>query len=360
MVPRCPAKQAAAATIPRRDREASRTGSTATIRAGFDNSMAKEEGITVRVTQIDGKYPNLALMRIAAWHRKHGDKVVYTRQIDRDMFEPHYDKVYGSAIFKSSQIDLMRFERQWPGCIVGGTGSPFAHTVEDILPGDVSDVDYTDQDIDFSMGFSQRGCRLSCEFCVVPQKEGKARPESSVHEIWRGDPHPKHLYLLDNDFFGNPMWRNVVSDLNSGGFKVCLSQGINARKMSDAMVEAAASLDYRAPDFKTRRIYTAWDNSDDEAQFMRGLDRLKSAGIAADNIMVYVLVGYWDGETINHCLDRIGKLRSAGVRPYPMPFKRTKELVGLQRWVVGAYDKRFSWGDWERAGYRPERLQCNG
>lgn len=30
--------------------------------------------------------------------------------------------------------------------------------------------------------------------------------------------------------------------------------------------------------------------------------------------------------------------------------------VGFQRWVVGAYDKRVSWGEWERAGYRPERL----
>ncbi len=39
-----------------------------------------------------------------------------------------------------------------------------------------------------------------------------------------------------------------------------------------------------------------------------------------------------------------------------MPFVRTKELVGFQRWVIGAYDKRFTWDHSEAADYRPEKL----
>jgi hypothetical protein len=39
-----------------------------------------------------------------------------------------------------------------------------------------------------------------------------------------------------------------------------------------------------------------------------------------------------------------------------MPYARTRELLGFQRWIVGAYDKRVAWDKWERAGYEPRRL----
>ena len=30
--------------------------------------------------------------------------------------------------------------------------------------------------------------------------------------------------------------------------------------------------------------------------------------------------------------------------------------VGLQRWIVGAYDKRIAWADWVAANYEPRNL----
>ena len=48
--------------------------------------------------------------------------------------------------------------------------------------------------------------------------------------------------------------------------------------------------------------------------------------------------------------------RAFGALPYPMPFVRTAELVGFQRWVIGAYDKRVDWPAWEAAKYRPQCL----
>ena len=57
---------------------------------------------TVRLTQIDGALPNLALMKLAAWHRVHGDQTVVTRRIEPDLFEPrHYDVVYGENVLES-------------------------------------------------------------------------------------------------------------------------------------------------------------------------------------------------------------------------------------------------------------------
>lgn len=37
-----------------------------------------------------------------------------------------------------------------------------------------------------------------------------------------------------------------------------------------------------------------------------------------------------------------------------MPFKRTPELVGFQRWVVRRADLNMSWADYMGANYRPE------
>ena len=39
-----------------------------------------------------------------------------------------------------------------------------------------------------SIGFTARGCRLRCGFCVVPRKEGKPRPINTIANIWRGEP----------------------------------------------------------------------------------------------------------------------------------------------------------------------------
>jgi hypothetical protein len=84
------------------------------------------------------------------------------------------------------------------------------------------------------------------------------------------------------------------------------------------------------------------------------LERLVRSGVQPDAIMVYLLIGYWPGETEADWLYRQARLRAFGARPYPMPYVRTPATVGFQRWCVGAYDKRIPWAQWQAAGYRPE------
>ena len=76
----------------------------------------------VRLTQIDGKLPNLALMKIARVHRERGDEIHFTKHVERDMFEPSYERVYGSAIFSFSAARVVRFREQFPNAIVDRTG----------------------------------------------------------------------------------------------------------------------------------------------------------------------------------------------------------------------------------------------
>jgi hypothetical protein len=322
--------------------------------------------VKVLLFQLDGKIPNIALMRIAAHHRAIGDQVSFrwTGSPRRELWDAP-DRVYASAIFEKTRPAVTQLLQEFPAAIIGGTGVDVASTLEAV------GITTIEQDYSLypkwrqSIGFTQRGCRLKCAFCVVPRKEGRIRGEQTIAELWRGDPFPRELILLDNDFFGQPAWRERIAEIREGGFKVDFNQGINARFLSDEAAAAIASVDYRACtrnrktgmyEMRERRIYTAWDNRKDEERLFAGLNRLVKYGVKPDHIMVYMLIGYWPGETIQDCVYRQAKLRAFGCRPYPMPFARTRELTGFQRWVVGAYDKRIPWPEFEAAVYQPRKL----
>jgi hypothetical protein len=126
--------------------------------------------------------------------------------------------------------------------------------------------------------------------------------------------------------------------------------------LTDETAAAIASVKYYDDGMKTRRIYTAWDNRKDEERLFAGLNALVRHGVKPDHIMVYMLIGYWKGETAADWNYRRQQLRVFGARPYPMPYVRTSESVGFQRWCIGGYDKRVSWVDWVRAKYQPANL----
>ena len=279
--------------------------------------------MTIRLTHIDGKLPNLALMKLSYFHRRIGDDIYFTKAVERDMLEQDYKQVYGSAIFSFSADRVAKFKQEFPQAIVGGTHDITDNrTVEQLL--DVEEYENYDYSIypkfDASIGFSQRGCRLKCGFCVVPKKEGKPRSVNTIASIWRGDPYPKHIHLLDNDFFGQPreQWEARIDEIRSGGFKVCLNQGINIRMIDDESAKALASIPYYDDGFKVRRLYTAWDNIGDEDRFFKGVDTLERHGIPPRNLLVYMLVGYDKKETWERLFYRFNKMVEREIRPYPM------------------------------------------
>lgn len=322
----------------------------------------------VLLLQLDGKLPNVALMRLAAHHSTLGDEVELRRagnaaQVERQLWDAH-DRVYASLIFERTRPVAERLLRSNPNAIVGGTGWDLTTTLEQ------HGVTTLEQDYSIypefksSIGFLQRGCRLRCSFCVVPEKEGRMREEQTVLDLYRGDGHARELHLLDNDFFGNPSWRERIAEIREGRFKVSFTQGINARFLNEETAKAIASVDYRCTRMRERRIYTAWDNAKDKPRLMRGLELLRDAGVKPDHIMVYMLVGYWAGETHESRDERRAEIRRFGARPYPMPFTRTRELVNYQRWVLGSYDKALNengdqvipWSMWVAARGEPRKL----
>lgn len=320
----------------------------------------------IRLTQIDGKLPNLALMRLAHWHRAQGDEIIFTRNAARDLYEAPYDVVYGSTIFTRSAPITERLRRDFPNAIVGGPGAfPYRQydpktfpTVEQTLG--VAAYEQYDYSIyphfAASIGYTQRGCRFQCEHCPVPAMEGRVRAVASIQQIWRGAGHPKELHLLDNDFFGQPNWKAIVDAICDGGFKISLSQGINVRAITPAVAEYVARLPYYDDGFKTRRLYTAWDNVGDEGPFVRGMDLLFRAGVKPDHCMVFMLIGFDPDETEDRIFYRFNRMRELGVRVYPMPYNEQRvkvlsdgkpmKLKAFQRWVCSGAHINVPWRDY--------------
>lgn len=335
--------------------------------------------MAVLLLQLDGgEMPNVALMRLSANLKHEGVEVHFRRaysvaSVQPQLFDPSFEQVYASTIFSRTKRIADEVREVYHGAIVSGTGTlrdkselveiggAEEHITLEALGFHRKEYDYSlYPKYLHSIGFSQRGCRLRCGFCVVPRTEGAVTEEHTIVELYRGEPHARNIVLLDNDFFGQPNWTSKIREIIDGRFKVSFNQGINIRFITDEAAQAVASVPYYDNDFSRRCIYTAWDNRKDEVRLFRGLELLTKYGVKPDHIMVYMLIGYWPGETHEDREYRRAKLREFGCRPYPMPFTRTPELIGFQRWVVRRADLMCSWAQFQLHNYRPERIKADG
>jgi hypothetical protein len=127
--------------------------------------------VKVLLIQIDGKLPNLALMRIAAHHRERGDCVELRRGNDfGGLFDEPFDRVYASTIFERSRPLAYRVLDTYPGAIIGGTGWDLVRRTEDAGI-TTAKMDYSIYpEYRQSIGFAMRGCRLRCRSVWFPLK----------------------------------------------------------------------------------------------------------------------------------------------------------------------------------------------
>ena len=314
----------------------------------------------IKLAQIDGKLPNLALMKMSHFFKAQGYEVHFTERLHRDLFEPEFDQVYGSSIFKERSAkarDL--FQRNHPFAFIGGTGTDKTETVEELIGEDQYEhYDYSIYpDFKHSIGFTQRGCRLKCKFCVVPEKEGKNVSLNSIYDIWREGTERK-VHLLDNDFFGAPGWQDVAREIVDGCFKVCLNQGINVRLINEEACEWLARMQCYEDNFQRHGLYTAWDNLKDGEIFFRGIDMLERAGIKPQQITAYMLIGYDKNETWERIFDRFNRMVARGIKPYPMVYNESnRELKRFQRWVIGRFYQFIPWEHYQKVDHSKKQPQ---
>lgn len=275
--------------------------------------------LKVGLIQVDGKtMPNLALMKLAAWHRAKGDDVTVI-----DISTHRFDVMYGSKIF------------------MGGSG----YDLHSELPADIEVLtpDYELFKTDHSIGFTSRGCIRTCDFCIVAEKEGAIR-ECPFDWI----SHHK-VILFDNNFLASPLWKEKLEYFIRQKLKVCFTQGLDIRLVNEENATLLAKVHYTDRKFRRRRLYFSFDDPALEPVVREKVAVLNTAGIPSHHLMFYVLVGH--GSTLEQDLRRVAVLKELGCDPYIMIWNdiKTPVLRRLDRWVNGheRYYKFVSWEDFD-------------
>ena len=274
----------------------------------------------IGLLDVDSKIPNLALMKISQWHKLNGDEVEHYMPLAHSL----YDKIYASKIFNFSDGSIIQ-----PDMITGGTGIDLKISLPPKM--DTMTPDYSLYNYPHNIGFTQRGCRFKCEFCVVPQKEGKPWSANTIDELWT-QRDSDFLVLLDNDFFGNPDWADRIEEIKEFDLTVNFSQGLNIRIISEKQAAALASVKFSNINRTKKQVTFAWDQINDERVIKRGFKRVVESGIRPYQMQFYVLIGF--DTTPEEDMHRVMMLKDWGCDPYAMPYDKSdpyqKKFV---RWV---------------------------
>lgn len=253
----------------------------------------------IGLIDVDGhNFPNLALMRLSAWHKAMGDDVQWVEP----MFGYGYDRVYKSKIFTFTPDDTTPLDCE---IIKGGTG----YGIKSRLPKEVEQSTLMDYSLypqyGFSVQFFSRGCIRHCPFCLVYDKEGMIHPVEPLQL----NPNGKHIEVLDNNFFANPEWKSAVDYLLKAKQKVNL-HGVDVRIMNE---EQAYWLN-KLPLFKP--IHIAWDLPQiDLTDKLREIVKY----IKPYKIYCYVLIGF--NSTKEEDLYRLNRLKELKILPFVQPYR---------------------------------------
>lgn len=265
---------------------------------------------------IDSKYHNLALMKLSAHHKQKGDET----ELYKPIFMETYDRVYVSKIFTKFNISECYIPKDYYR--IGGSGFDLKlklpEEIEHIMP------DYSLYDLDYSLGFTTRGCIRNCEFCIVRKKEGVIKEHAEVEEFL--NPRSNIIVLLDNNFLALSSHIKKLRKYIDKGWTIDFNQGLDIRLVNEENAELLAKMKHY------KRIHFAWDLMSYEKKVKEGLRILFKTGIKPYRIMIFVLCGF--NTTFEEDFYRFNELLDLGVDSFIMTYgdvdRRSKEFA---RWV---------------------------
>lgn len=303
----------------------------------------------IGLIDVDGhNFPNLALMRISAYHKLIGDTVEWWQT---DFI--YYDRIYMSKIFSDAYSPDVQEPLNCGEIIKGGTGyaislgsdgkEHFDKVVHKNLPPEIEKM-FPDYSIypqfDFAVSMTSRGCPRGCAFCHVAAKEGRcAAKVADVSDFWNGQ---KEIRVLDPNITAckEPDKRNLMQQYRETGAVIDFTQGLDIRLLNESDIADINAM-------KIRNLHFAWDNpTDDLAEKFARYARSAKHKPHGDFGTVYCLTNF--NSTIEQDLYRIYTLRDLGFKPYVMVYNKPsapKQIKALQRWcnnvVIFRQCKRF-------------------
>lgn len=284
------------------------------------------------------RFPNLVCMKLSAYYKELGNNVVLKTDYEK---LDQYDKVFISKVFTDTPID--KDILNLPNVEYGGTGFYYdkapklPYEIEHHMPDYDLYSEWVNSKInngskrkefeyylDYSIGFSTRGCFRKCEFCVN-KNYNKCEKHSPISEFY--DKNRKYICLLDDNILAYPNWKDVFEELIKIDKPFQYKQGMDERLLTDEKLKILSKMRY-----KDDYIF-AFDNIKDKNIIVNKLKLLKKY-INNRNIKFYVLCGYdrenkWDlnfwKQDIIDTFERIKILMEYGCIPYIMRYARYKE-----------------------------------
>ena len=278
-------------------------------------------------------FPNLALMKISAYHKAKGDDVEWIN------FFFNYDIVYVSKVFgdEYSQMDLTCINAD--KIVYGGTGfaieivngkevyhkdkdKPLPYEIEHMYP-DYSL--YPQLTKNKAYGFLTRGCPNACEFCLVSDKEGRCSVKvADLSEWWDGQ---REIILLDANTLACRDRKELLQQLIDSKAKVTFNQGLDARFITSEIAEMLKQIN-------THIYHFAFDFMRNEKQIIKGLKTFMDiVQPNTRNAIVYILTNF--DTTFEEDYYRIKMVESVGMTPDVRVYRKNtapKLTRDLQRW----------------------------
>ncbi|CAB1243658.1 conserved protein of unknown function [Ruminococcaceae bacterium BL-6] len=262
-------------------------------------------------------FPNLALMKISAWHKEQGDHVEWW-----DGFA-HYDRVYMSKVFTTEYSPDVLEPVNADEIVKGGTGYDLKNKLPDYIENMCPDYNLYPQ-FSEAYGFLTRGCPRGCKFCIVAEKEGKCSKQvADLDCFYRGQ---KEIKLCDPNLLACKDHEKLLQQLSQSGAWVDFTQGLDIRLTNRDNVALLNNI-------KTKMLHFAWDNPDqDLTAYFKRFNELTTCKDYRKKC-VYVLTNF--GSTHEQDLYRIYTLREMGYDPYVMIYNKStapRITRRLQRW----------------------------
>ena len=253
--------------------------------------------MNIGLLAVDSTYPNLALMKISAYHKVRGDSVEWYNSLCC------YDKVYMAKIFSFSRdyeyyVNADQIEK-------GGTG----YDIKKVLPIEIDrivpDYDLYNVDKNLAYGFLTRGCPNHCKWCVVPEKEGKIAPYMDIEEIAVNG--RKNIIFMDNNVLASEYGLQQIEKIVSMGLRVDFNQGLDARLVTDDIARLLARVKW------IKRIRFGCDTPEQITEVERAAKLIDKYGYKGEYFLYCILmdfkesfyrVNYWKSVSrrfVPHC-----------------------------------------------------------
>lgn len=290
---------------------------------------------------IRGKaYPNYALMKIAAYHKKIGNKVEWWNPIRNDQ----YDLVYSSKIFDFTPENPYLPEHT----IKGGTGYDIKKRLSEEIENQYPDYSIY-PNCDYAIGYSTRGCPNKCKWCVVPEKEGAITPYRHWEEIARKD--SKKIVLMDNNILACEYGITQLESLIDSGYEIDINQGMDARLVDARIAEILSKLKW------IRHIRFSCDQISQIESIKKTAELLESYGVKPYRLFIYLLVTK-DLEDADRRVQELNQLKNISI--YAQAERNEKkgivpnkaQLEFAQRYVYGKSYRKENWSQYcKRNGF---------